>query len=249
MISDPVKDGENRRKVRVMAFIDGFNFYYSLEKIDKNGNYPYRRYKWLDYSKLVQRKLEENEELVGTYLFTAYRTSPDKNQYIRHMFPRYREKTEEKWLEHRKNNENVQKRHRDYSNALKNQGVKIIEGNYQHNKMECPGCNIHYFKSEEKQTDINLCLWLFEKAYKNEYEKAVIVSADSDLLSGYYSMKRNFPTIDVVFLFPIERDFFKIREKVTNYYTINERDLALSQLPDVVTLQNGKKLKRPLTWV
>ena len=71
MISDPVKDGENRRKVRVMAFIDGFNFYYSLEKIDKNGNYPYRRYKWLDYSKLVQRKLEENEELVGTYLFTS----------------------------------------------------------------------------------------------------------------------------------------------------------------------------------
>jgi hypothetical protein len=153
------------------------------------------------------------------------------------------------WLKHKCNNGNVQERHRRYSSVLKSKNVKIIEGYYKHHRMVCPECKIHYLKPEEKQTDINLCLWLFEKAYKNEYDKAMIVSADSDLLSVYYSMKRNFPMIEVTFLFPIERDFPELRQKIKNYYTIDVNDLVLSQFPDEITLPNGKKLRRPPTWV
>lgn len=58
---------ENQR-IRVAAFIDGFNVYYLLNKPNL------RKYKWLNYSSLAARFLPRGGELVSVQYFTAKAT-------------------------------------------------------------------------------------------------------------------------------------------------------------------------------
>ncbi len=50
---------------RIIFFIDGFNVYHSLLDL---GNV---KYKWIDYSKLAQCYIKENEEIKDIYYFTS----------------------------------------------------------------------------------------------------------------------------------------------------------------------------------
>ena len=53
---------------RIIAYIDGYNFYHALNDLRWN------RYLWLDYQKLCQGLLKFNQELVMTKYFTARTT-------------------------------------------------------------------------------------------------------------------------------------------------------------------------------
>ena len=54
-----------QKKIRVVAYIDGFNFYHSIAH-----NLP-QKYKWMDYKAVVSKFLAENEEVTDIFLFTA----------------------------------------------------------------------------------------------------------------------------------------------------------------------------------
>ena len=53
------------KKTRVVAYIDGFNFYHSIAN-----NLP-NKYKWMNYSSIVEKFLSENDEITDIFLFTA----------------------------------------------------------------------------------------------------------------------------------------------------------------------------------
>lgn len=68
--------------MRVVAFVDGFNLYHSIEdqihppKNIKTAPAPkpkpqYRNYKWLNVQKLIEQFLPEEDDLLDIYFFTS----------------------------------------------------------------------------------------------------------------------------------------------------------------------------------
>ncbi len=63
---------ENKQKV--IAYIDGFNFYYGLRQ------HPWKKYYWLDVVKLIESFLRPNQELIAVKYFSARPTDVDKRK-------------------------------------------------------------------------------------------------------------------------------------------------------------------------
>ena len=63
---------ENKQKV--IAYIDGFNFYYGLKQ------HPWKKYYWLDIVKLMESFLRPNQELIAVKYFSARPTDVGKRK-------------------------------------------------------------------------------------------------------------------------------------------------------------------------
>lgn len=167
---------------RVRVYIDWFNFYHNLKTF-----YPNRKhYQWLDYRKLIQNQLSENDIIKAVYFFTAYYSDNV-------MSERY-------------------KRHKNLNKALSVCGVNTIYGTFiskektvyvkqitkvrpwdHANDLEHID-EIDYKTKEEKKTDVNIAVKLVEDAYENYFDTAYIISCDTDLIPAIELIKRKFPT-------------------------------------------------------
>lgn len=72
-------------------------------------------------------------------------------------------------------------RHRQYVAALKSAGVKIILGNFKKKPRKCNRCLNEWTGHEEKESDVNIAIHLTDKAHRNEYDEALLLTADTDL--------------------------------------------------------------------
>ena len=92
----------------------------------------YHKYKWLDLSKLSQCYVTRKEKIEDIYYFSALAT----------------------W--------SAQKvaKHQTYIRALKFRGVQVVYGKFKHRDKLCLLCNRSYTKPEEKQTDVNIAIYL-----------------------------------------------------------------------------------------
>ncbi len=57
----------------------------------------------------------------------------------------------------------------------------IFYGHYLINTIECNKCGNIFPKPNEKMTDVNIAVEILADAFQNSYDKAIIISADSDL--------------------------------------------------------------------
>jgi cobalamin biosynthesis Mg chelatase CobN len=120
---------------KVMFFIDGFNVYHSLQTYDLHTKtLPFRKYLWLDFYSLAERFTRKQDNLVGVYYFTAYAT----------------------WKPH------SVKRHRVLIDALRSKGVQVVEGRFKNKDGYCKKCGAKFINKEEKQTDVNIAVYLFK---------------------------------------------------------------------------------------
>ena len=177
-------------KNKVNVYIDWFNVYHVLKNHIKKNNQPWEaELKWCNLRSLSESYLGENEELWDVYFFTA-----------------------DSWLPKTK------KRGIIYQNALNESNVKIIKWKYNKitktfiNKMKVinfvlsivipkPIKNkflpkfLQYQTYEEKRTDVNIAIKILEDAFLWKYERAIIMSWDSDIVPAIESVKKNFPKI------------------------------------------------------
>ena len=103
--------------------------------------------RWLNLRSLCEKFLKENEELGEIYYFTAYTH----------------------W------NFDRMAKHRKYVMALVENGIKPIMGKFKEITRKCSICHKSYITHEEKRSDVNIALFLYSSAGKNEFDKAVIV--------------------------------------------------------------------------
>jgi uncharacterized LabA/DUF88 family protein len=75
-------------------------------------------------------------------------------------------------------------RHRAYVEALKCEGVKFIEGNFKKKFLKCKVCGAQYHTHEEKETDVNIAIHLIKDTFLNEFDRAIVISADTDMASA-----------------------------------------------------------------
>lgn len=210
--------------MRANVYIDGFNFYYCAVRNTK--------YKWLDFSKLVRRVFPK-DELNRIRYFTA-RVSPPPND--------------------------PQKAHRQdtYLRALSTTpGLSIHEGNFLTHKVKMLQVNpppsgpfmIEVWKTEEKGSDVNLASYLLLDGFRSEYELAIVITNDSDLVEPVRMVRHELGP-QVAILNP-QADNKKTSWSLVNtanyYRRVRPSALADSQFPDQLVDANGT-ITRPQTW-
>jgi len=135
-------------------------------------------------------------------------------------------------------------RHRQYIQALENVGVTIVHGHYVHEDMACRACGSQWRKPTEKETDINLALSLYQDAVRDVYDKAYLVTADSDQAATARFFKEAFANKALITVAPPGR---KHSAHIVSYangrISLNEDHIDRSVFPALV--MGEKTAKRP----
>jgi uncharacterized LabA/DUF88 family protein len=89
---------------------------------------------------------------------------------------------------------------------------------------------------------------LVEDAARSAYDRAVVISADSDLCPGVRAAKRLAPHAPILAAFPPRRRSDPLRKAADAGYVIGRDRLHRAQLPQKVVGANGIVLERPAYW-
>lgn len=201
-----------------MAYIDGFNLYFGLR--DRR----LKAYYWLDLVALVQSLLKPGQQLEAVHYFTArIRATPG--------------------------NSNDAKRQSTYLDALLTRNLLHIHyGHYLYKSRRCFRCGSEWEAHEEKMTDVNIATRMIVDAYEDRFDTALLVSADSDLVTPVHEIRRRFPSKRIVAAMPPDRASKNLRKAVDASFQIGEANIRQSQLPERIEATSGFVLERPATW-
>lgn len=214
--------------VRANVYVDGFNLYYGCFQ---NQQYPQdKHYKWLDLAEFLRRALP-HDEIHRIRYFTAIVSGsardPDKplrqRTYIRALqtIP-HLTVHEGHFLTTRKTGRLIDERG-VITDALRTFEVR-----------------------EEKGSDVNLATHLLMDAVENDFELAVIVSNDSDLIWPIEVVRKRFGR-QVGVLNPQSRFSGAISRTATFYRKLPRAELARCQFPTTMTDAAGT-FSRPSAW-
>lgn len=212
---------------RYCFYIDGFNVYHALN----DDCYPYpnkphdpdyrrRKYKWLDYKKLALNTVGPADTVANICFFTTYAKWRPKESLIRH---------------------------KNYIKVLRSAGVEIIFGRFMKKHSRCHNCDTYFLTHEEKRTDVNMALRIVQDALDDIYDRAVIISADSDLIPSIDSVHKYAPDKEVGVMFPIGRSSFDLKHKADFRWKMSQALLEKSQFDDTVKVGTST-ITKPANW-
>lgn len=178
------------------------------------------QYLWLNYWQLAQNILRAHDHLEKVTYFTAYANwkSPD-----------------------------VVRKHQEYVKVLRSAGVDTVHGRFMKKKVTCHLCHREFLSHEEKRTDVNIALWLVKDAFRDLFDKAVILSADSDLVPAIETVHDIAPGKEIGVMTPIGRESIQLVQVADFHYRMSMKQLAASQFPPEVKV-GSEIIKRPPEW-
>ena len=169
--------------------------------------------KWLDLWCLGQHLSHpKSEELTAVYYFSAFANwLPDKAA-----------------------------RHRVYVNALKARGVTIVLGKFKVKDRTCPSCWHHWQGHEEKETDVNIAIAMLRLAQKDQFDRCILLSRDSDLAPAIRATRADYPlkTVTVASL-PYRGHSGELVQAANDKRTLNVGNLTACLLPKIVLDATG----------
>lgn len=176
--------------------------------------------KWLDLQTLVRGFLRSEETLIQVKYFTALATwNPEKQQ-----------------------------RHKRYIRALELLGVEVAKGRFKKQIKTCPKCGVKYKSWEEKRTDVNIAVSMVKGAVLDEYDTALLISGDTDLLPALGAIRELCPGKKLGILFPTNRHHAEMEQAADFSQTIKPGFLESCLLADRIRLPSGKYLTPPEEW-
>lgn len=201
------------------VYIDGFNFYYGAVKGTS--------YKWLDFSALC-RILLPRHQIKRIYYFTAL-------------------------VEARPSDPEKRLRQETYLRALRTiPNMKVIFGSFLTHVKNMPRANgqgfVDVINTQEKGSDVNLAAQMLLDGFKNDYECAVVVSNDSDLLRPIQMTIRELgKTVGVLAPTQNKHPSRSLSANATFIKHIRPHVLAASQFPPTLTDKRGA-FNKPHNW-
>ena len=172
----------NTKKYTANFYIDGFNFYMGIRELEKKlraAGDPLPSNK-VNYWTLAGSLLHGNKYVgVGSVKYFS--------AYTHTNVPR-------------------RKRHEEYVANLTAAGVDIIMGKHKKVWRECQAtCRETYETYEEKETDVRIALEIMNDAHAGRFDRAYIMSADSDLVPVVEAVRREFPKLQIWSVSPPNR--------------------------------------------
>lgn len=172
--------------------------------------------KWLNLWSLSETLVRQNEAVSAVKYFSAYA----------------------KWRA------NSYRRHQRYVAALQACGVEFIEGRFKEKHMECKECGVRYIAHEEKETDVNIGVHLMADALKDRFDRALVISADTDLNEAVTLARSEASGKQIDLISPPGR---KGRNSVA-LLEITKGRLRRSLLPETLTYL-GDRIDRPKEYL
>ena len=118
--------------------------------------------------------------------------------------------------------------------------VKLILGHFKKKDRRCPSCSHKWVGHEEKETDVNIALYLLDLAYNNAFDRALIFSNDSDLAPAIQMVRKRFPEKRITTVFPPEcYGSYELIQASTDKTKIRRAHLERCSLPLVVSDASG----------
>jgi len=139
-------------------------------------------------------------------------------------------------------------RHRLFIRANESAGVSVVYGEFKRKDKYCRLCKRQFHSFEEKQTDVNIALELFRRAYLGEYDRAVLISGDTDLIPAIKAVRATFPQKQIGVIIPIGKSSEDLVKHADFRFRMKEHHLASSRFPNMVQLSGTATLECPLTW-
>ena len=105
------------------------------------------------------------------------------------------------------------------------------------------------WKSEEKGSDVNLATYLLLDAFRDDFEAAVVVSNDSDLVEPIRVVRQELHK-RVLVLFPVQpgrHGSNELKKVATHHAVIDPAHLAAAQFPPQLPDAHGI-VHKPATW-
>ena len=208
-------------RLNTNVYVDGFNLYYGCVR-----GTPFR---WLNLSKLC------------TMLLPGYNINPIR--YFTSL------------VTPTKNDPQKLQRQLTYIRALKTTlNLSVHHGYFLTHTVRRPLANpppagpatVEVLDTKEKGSDVSLATYLLVDGFKGEYEVAVVVSADSDLVEPIrLTIDQLGVTVGV--LHPYRMHSAELSQVATFYRPIRERALKASQFPDIMHDAAGE-ITKPSTW-
>jgi uncharacterized LabA/DUF88 family protein len=181
----------------------------------------WRRYYWLNIQVLAQNLLKPNQKLLLTKYFTARIAGPPDKE----------------------------KRQSTYIEALETlTRFQIFYGKYQLNPRQCSQCGFQDEVPNEKMTDVNIAVEILKDAYQDEFDIALLISADSDLVPPVKAVRELFSSKRVVVASPPGRYSASLANSASNSFVISRRNIAKSLLPEEIEKADGYILRCPPLW-
>lgn len=181
------------------------------------------RYLWLDLCALGKSLLRHGQNLVAVRYFTSRVSGP----------------------EHKRQRQTA---YLDALATLDRSVLSVAYGNYQLTPFTCHQCGRESDVSNEKQTDVNIAVAMMADAFQNQFDVALLVSADSDLCPAVHAIRKLFPAKRIVACFPPGRFSKELASVVSAYYSIGHGKLKGSQFPPVIKTAEGFMLRKPALW-
>jgi uncharacterized LabA/DUF88 family protein len=207
---------------RVSFFIDGFNVYHSLNDPRNSNRTPkYRKYLWLDYSKFLARHIGKQDKIADIFYFSAYAHFRSQRSVRTHQL---------------------------LVSAWESTGVTAVLGNFKQKHRFCINCKTYSLVHEEKETDVNIAIYLINEAYKDTFDTAMLVTNDTDLVPAIKMLKKIRPKKKIGVLFPLGRSSAELKQACDFAKYTKKRHLSQSQFPDPITLPSGYKFSKPPIW-
>lgn len=205
-----------KEKKKILVLIDGFNYYHKLTRYQQRFNICV---KWLDYysliSSAVKSHLQTDNFEIEIIFFTAL-------------------------AKHRKTDS--QQRHKIYIKALKKSGIKVVLGEFKEKYIyPCKDClqrkpEEKILKHEEKHTDVNIAITLLEKAFKDEFDRAYLLSEDNDYVPVVRRVKELYPQKEIIICPPPQRSYcvhsLLSASKESDFYRFKWNQIKHFQFPD-----------------
>lgn len=181
--------------------------------------------KWLDLWALSQRlSRPRTERLEAVYYFSAFAY----------------------WLSE------PQRRHRAYVRALEAHRVTPVLGHFKEKSRSCRKCGARWKAHEEKETDVNIAIALLRLAQKDEFDRCLLITRDSDLAPAIRAVREDFPAKAVTVVAPPHRGHSSelLDAAHNNKAKVTLRQLEDCQLPDTVIDASGNVVaRRPTEYV
>lgn len=141
-------------------------------------------------------------------------------------------------------------RHQNFVRIQRELGVEVVLGRFRPVWRKCLAeCKKKYETHEEKRTDVNIAVTMLKLAMLDQYEKAILVSADSDIIPAIQAIKETRPSIRISVVAPIERPAIALSNVAHSELRMKEKHLKESLLPREITLKNGKVICCPDGWM
>jgi uncharacterized LabA/DUF88 family protein len=181
----------------------------------------WRHYLWLDIGAFGRALADEGEEVVAVKYFTARVGRPEGSV----------------------------RRQGTFLDAIqaRDPELTIVPGNCIYNEESCHGCGRTWLRREEKKTDVSIAMHMMCDAYEGNFDTAVLVSGDTDLVPvvEWIQNRRNHQR--VVNAAPPKRISGDLRRAADRQFKIPEATFRDYQMPTLVPT-SAVTLCQPAEW-